>query len=90
MAVPASLTATTFAPDFVQEPGCRRADLAEALDGHCRAFQRDVVRAGDFLDDVQEAATGRLGAAERAADGDGLAGDDAGDQCGRGAWRSCP
>ena len=63
----------------VEQPGRRLADVAEALDRDARTRQLEAQPACGVLDRVDDALAGRVGSADRAADRDRLAGDDAGD-----------
>ena len=55
------------------------ADVAEPLDGHGGALKLEAPLAAQLLDDVEDAPACRLQPSQRAADGNGLAGDGAGD-----------
>ena len=54
-------------------------DVAEALDGDARAAEIEADPPGGVLDRVRRSLAGGVGATDRAADRDRLAGDDAGD-----------
>ena len=77
-------------PGLVEQPCRRLADVAEALDGDRGARQAEADPARGVLDGVDDALAGRVGPADRAADRERLAGDDARAPSSPGASRRCP
>ena len=61
-----------------KESGCDAADVAHALHGHAGAGDAEVQALGRFDADGEHAPAGGFAPAQRAAQADGLAGDDAG------------
>src|SRR5690349_4616074 len=64
---------------FGEEASGGRAGVAEALNGDGSAAQGNFLDLAGFFNDEEQAASGGLRASQRTADGDGFAGDDAGD-----------